>query len=534
MPAAERGHGLVGRALVALLVVALVLGGVAAWRLDLAGHLTDDDDPSAGTPAGPAAVPPPEGLELPALTEPAPVDTPATAPGRIEPTLVEAAVAPYLADPTLGKHVVGAVADLTAGRPVVKLGDGVAAMPASVTKLLTTTAALSVLGPETRFSTRVVAGGKNRIVLVGGGDPFLSSKPLPSAYPDHADLRTLAAQTATALQQQGRTSVQLGYDDSLFSEPSFNPAWPAHYLPEHVVSRVTALWVDEGRPAVGFGAGRRPVAVRRTDVRRGPRRQGHQSGRHAHHGVASDGRELASVQSAPLRELVARILEVSDNEGAEVISHQVGKAVTGSGTFADGAAAVTQTLRSLGVTADFDIHDGSGLSRENRIEPLALVQVLRLGVRPGPPRARRDCHRASRGRLQRLADQPVRPAVPRLARPGAGQDRDAHQREQPGRHRGGPGRPPDAVRTDGRRDREAERDQGPACPGRSGRRARRVSLRLAAKPDSFGRLRCNCDCRGPSPSDVRRRRRGRPAPRRGSGQLVRRAPAPCSSTAPSG
>jgi serine-type D-Ala-D-Ala carboxypeptidase/endopeptidase (penicillin-binding protein 4) len=103
------------------------------------------------------------------------------------------------------------------------------------------------------------------------------------------------------------------------------------------------------------------------------------------HGVASDGRELASVQSAPLRELVARILEVSDNEGAEVISHQVGKAVTGSGTFADGAAAVTQTLRGLGVTADFDIHDGSGLSRQNRIEPLALVQVLRLAFDPGHP-----------------------------------------------------------------------------------------------------------------------------------------------------
>ena len=126
-------------------------------------------------------------------------------------------------------------------------------MPASTTKLLTATAALSVLGPETRFTTRVVAGGKRRIVLVGGGDPFLASKPLPAAYPDHADLRTLAAQTAAALRQQGRTSVQLGYDDSLFSEPSFNPAWPAHYLPEHVVSRVTALWVDEGRPAVGSG-----------------------------------------------------------------------------------------------------------------------------------------------------------------------------------------------------------------------------------------------------------------------------------------
>ena len=383
MPAGDRGHGQVGRALVALLVVALLLGGVAAWRLDLVGHLTDSGP--ADSPAGPAAVPPPPGLELPALTEPAPVDTPLAPPGRIAPGLVQAALAPYLADPVLGRHVVGAVADLTAGRPVVRLGDGVAAMPASVTKLLTTTAALSVLGPETRFSTRVVAGGKGRIVLVGGGDPFLSSKPLPAAYPAHADLQTLAAQTAAALQQQGRTSVRLGYDDSLFSEPSFNPAWPAHYLPEHVVSRITALWVDEGRPAVGSGRVDDPSLYAAETFAAALTANGITVVAPPTHGVASSGRELASVQSAPLREIAARILEVSDNEGAEVLSHQVGRAVSGTGTFADGAAAVTQTLQGLGVTAEFSIHDGSGLSRENRISPLALVQVLRLAVDPAHP-----------------------------------------------------------------------------------------------------------------------------------------------------
>jgi len=384
VPAGERGHGLVGRALVALLVVALLLGGVAAWRLDLVDRLTDDE-PSAGTPAGPAAVEPPQGLELPALTDPAPVDAPVTPPGRIDPARVQAAVAPYLADPALGPHVVGAVADLAAGRPVVGFGDGAPTLPASTTKLLTATAALSVLGPETRFTTRVVTAGRKRIVLVGGGDPFLASKPLPTAYPEHADVRTLAAQTAAALKQEGRTSVKLGYDDSLFSEPSFNPAWPAHYLPEHVVSRVTALWVDGGRPAQGSGRVDDPSLYAAQTFAAALAARGITVVGEPAPGVASDGRALASVQSAPLREIAARILEVSDNEGAEVLSHQVGRAVSGSGTFADGAAAVTQTLQALGVTSDFVIHDGSGLSRENRITPLALVQVLRLAVDPAHP-----------------------------------------------------------------------------------------------------------------------------------------------------
>jgi serine-type D-Ala-D-Ala carboxypeptidase/endopeptidase (penicillin-binding protein 4) len=374
----------VGRALVALLVVAVFLGGVAAWRLDLLGRL-GDPDPGPGAVAGPAAVPPPPGLELPALTEPTPVDTALVPPGRIDPALVQAAVAPFLADPVLGKHVVGAVIDLGSARPAVELGDGTAAMPASVTKLLTTTAALSALGPEATFLTRVVAGGKGRIVLVGGGDPFLASKPLPAAYPAHADLQTLAAQTAAALQEQGRTKVRLGYDDSLFSEPSFNPAWPAHYLPEHVVSRVTALWVDEGRPAVGSGRVDDPSLYAAQTFAAELTALGITVVGVPTHGVAGGGRELAAVRSAPLREVATRILEVSDNEGAEVLSHQVGKAVSGTGTFADGAAAVTQTLQGLGVTADFSIHDGSGLSRENLISPLALVQVLRLTVDPAHP-----------------------------------------------------------------------------------------------------------------------------------------------------
>lgn len=385
MAAGDRGHGALGRALVALLVVALVLGGVAAWRLDLVGALGGDDDSDAGTPAGPAAVPPPPGLELLPLTDPAPVGTALTPPGTIDPALVQAAMAPYLSEPVLGTHVVGAVADLTAGRPVVRLGGGSAAMPASTTKLFTTTAALSVLGPEARFTTRVVAGGKGRIVLVGGGDPFLASKPLPTAYPQHADVQTLAAATAAALKQEGRSKVRLGYDDSLFSEPSFNPAWPAHYLPEHVVSRVTALWVDEGRPSEGSGRVDDPSLYAAQTFAAALVANGVQVIGVPVHGVASTGRELASVQSAPLREIVARILEVSDNEGAEVISHQVGVAVAHSGTFAAGAAAVTKTLQGLGVTAAFDIHDGSGLSRENRVTPLALVQVLRLGLDPAHP-----------------------------------------------------------------------------------------------------------------------------------------------------
>lgn len=56
--------------------------------------------------------------------------------------------------------------------------DGATAlMPASNVKLATATAALTVLGPEHRFTTRVVYG-HGALPLVGGGDRTLSSADL--------------------------------------------------------------------------------------------------------------------------------------------------------------------------------------------------------------------------------------------------------------------------------------------------------------------------------------------------------------------
>jgi D-alanyl-D-alanine carboxypeptidase/D-alanyl-D-alanine-endopeptidase (penicillin-binding protein 4) len=384
-------RGWVGRALASLLVLALVAAGVAAWRLDLVEPWYDHFTADSGTPpAGPADVPPPPGLELAPVAAPPAVDTALTPPGALDPALVQQALAPLLADESLGRHVVAAVSDLTAAadaRPLVSVGDG-PATPASTTKLLTSTAALAALGPETRFTTRVVSAGPGRIVLVGGGDPYLASTPPSgSTYPERADVVTLAQQTAAALQQQGRTKVRLGYDDTMFSDPTFNPAWPAHYLPEDVVSPITALWVDEGRVAPGSPIRSDDPALAAAQAyadaltAQGIRVVGTPT-----RGRASAGTDLASVQSAPLREIVQHVLEVSDNEAAEVLSHQVGFAVSGTASFEAGAAGVLSTLQGLGVPLEgVRLYDGSGLSRQNLITPAALVGVLRAAVDPSRP-----------------------------------------------------------------------------------------------------------------------------------------------------
>lgn len=385
------GPGAAAHWLPTLLVLAILGCAVAAFHFEWgARHLGwYGDDPTQD----PAAVAPPSGLELPAWQEPAPVADPVTAPGRVDPSAVGVALADGLRDKTLGKHVVAAVGDLAGDGPVWTHDDD-QFLPASVTKLLTSAAALAALGPDTRFATRVVTGSTPReVVLVGGGDPYLSSKPLTpeeaaSTYPERADIVTLARAAADAL--SARKKIRVVYDDSLFSGPTNNPKWRADYVPDDIVSPITALWVDRGASPSGYGRSDDPTLDAAKAFVEGLRQAGVKVVGEPTRAVATPGAtELASVESAPVSQLVERLLDVSDNETAEVLAHHVGLAVSGDGSFVGGAAGVLSTLQSLGIETSNDVvHDGSGLSRFNRLSPATMVQVLQVAARADHPELR--------------------------------------------------------------------------------------------------------------------------------------------------
>ncbi|MFC4783192.1 D-alanyl-D-alanine carboxypeptidase/D-alanyl-D-alanine endopeptidase [Nocardioides sp. MAHUQ-72] len=370
-----------------VLVLVLLASAAASWRYDLGSRWLGTEPPA---PAGPAAVPPPEGLTLPEPAALSPVAAPIEDATRLDARTLRRTLAPALRDRDLGKHVLATVSGLDGAGPAFSQGSGVA-VPASTMKLLTTTAALATLGPGHTFTTQVLPGPGDRVVLVGGGDPYLASRPVgDAAYPRRADVVTLARATARALRQQGTSRVRVTYDASLFSGPRVDPHWPDDYVPDGVVAPITSLWVDEGRPASGVGRVADPPAVageafaaalRRAGITvRGPVQEGR---------AESEAAPLASVESAPLSEIVEQVLTVSDNEGAEVLAHHVGIATGGAGSFADGAAGVAKVLDSLGVPlAGAEIHDGSGLSREDRLDPDTLAAVLSLAASEEHPELR--------------------------------------------------------------------------------------------------------------------------------------------------
>ena len=203
---------------------------------------------------------------------------------------------------------------------------------------------------------------------------------------------SLARLTAAALRERGVRTVRLGYDDGLFTGPTASPSWEPDYLPDQVVAPISALWVDGGRPPWGYGRVDRPGGVRRGRLRGGAAPDRHhraRPGRPARPAPRA-ATELAAVTSAPLAEIVEHVLDVSDNEAAEVLAHHVGLAVEGEGSFAGARRGVAATLAGLGVDLGVGPRctTAAGLSRRSRIRPTTLVDVLRVAASAEHPELR--------------------------------------------------------------------------------------------------------------------------------------------------
>lgn len=388
---ADHGSGAVRGTLALVLVLALVAGGVAVWHYDLLDRWLDDAAAPADPSTDPVAVAPPPGVEVPEVVAPPAVAAAASLTRPVAAGVVRRTLRPYLRDADLGDHVLAEVAPLEGGPAVFTRGGGAdTATPASTTKVVTTTAALLALGPDHVFTTETRLAGR-RLSLVGGGDPFLERAPRdlagrPWAYPARADLATLATETAAALAAAGVPRVRLSYDDSLFAGDGVNPAWEPDYVPDGVVSPTTALWVDEGRAPSGAGRVADPSAEAAAAFAAALATAGVEVVGAPTAAPAPDVEPLAAVDSAPLSQIVSRILDVSDNEASEVLLRHVGLAAGGDGSITAGSNAVRRSLTDAGVPwGDSVFHDGSGLSRRNRADPSTLLGVLRLAASPDHP-----------------------------------------------------------------------------------------------------------------------------------------------------
>ncbi len=304
-------------------------------------------------------------------------------------TGLSALVAVALPAADVGPQLGVEVADAATGQVLYSDNSGTLATPASTTKLATAVASLAVLGPDARFTTSVrqVSGG---IILVGGGDPTLAVNPYPAAdYPRPATLAALAAATARSLRARRRTSVQLGYDTSLYTGAGLAPGWTYSDVYSGNVTPIVSLEADQGRltpdgaledsddplnfsprtldPA-GLTAAAFATLLKKDGitVTSGPSPA-----------TAPDGSPvLASVSSPPLYQIAEQMLQESNNVIAENLARHLAIALGMPATFSGAADAVMTELRRLGVTTPISLVDGSGLSPDDGIAPETLVRIL--------------------------------------------------------------------------------------------------------------------------------------------------------------
>jgi D-alanyl-D-alanine carboxypeptidase/D-alanyl-D-alanine-endopeptidase (penicillin-binding protein 4) len=350
-------------------------------------------------------------------TSPSPVAAAADGdPARLATPVLSARRAPgWTTAPVAGRALTAALDPVVAGAPegtCVGVGDGTRTwyarnptlplVPASNLKILTSAAALDVLGAETVLHTRITAPGlpaagslppggtvEGDLFLVGGGDPLLSSDAWQArskdGTPPQTDLESVADQVvATGLR---RVTGSVVGDASRYDDRRTAESWPQRYLTQGQVAPLSALVANDAwqiDPTTGAGPGgpaTDPAAHAAGVLTQLLRARGVQVDGEARSGAAPDAAPvLLDVPSLPVSELVGDVLSFSDNTTTELLVKEMGLATAGEGSTAAGLAAITAWATEEGLPLDgVVLADGSGLSYDNRVTCDLLAAVLRDG-----------------------------------------------------------------------------------------------------------------------------------------------------------
>ena len=342
----------------------------------------------------------------------------------------------------LGPHPIAAVRVLSQSRGEVlyEKNADLSLNPASNMKLFTLAAAMAKLGPDYRFTTRVLSSAPVReeslpgdLVLQGGGDPVLETP----------DLEKLADQVkASGLR---RVNGRLLVDDYRFDDERLGIGWNSDDEPFYYSAQISALSLNRNvltldllpgrrsgdavevrvRPLEGYvrvlsRATTRPVgadtSVRITRARarndvlvtggiavdaqpiRGRevtmedphlfagvlfkkllRDRGIEvTGEVARARASAEATEIARHVSRPLSDIGPLLNKPSDNLIAEMLLKEIGYAVARKGEVVAASEVVEGWLRETGIArGGVTINDGSGLSRMDLVTARAVSELLK-------------------------------------------------------------------------------------------------------------------------------------------------------------
>ena len=304
------------------------------------------------------------------------------------PDKLAATLAMTLADPNLGAFT-GRITDAATGEQLWAQGADLPMQPASVTKVLTTAAALHGLDRDARLTTKVLASDKRPgiVVLEGGGDLTLSAAPKgqDTWYRDAARISDLADQ----VRRSGTKVTAVQVDVSEYSGPTMAPGWDPLDIDGGDIAPMEAVMLDGGRTqpvsvestrstTPALDAGRALAVALRVDPAKVTVLPS-----------SFDGDEIASVQSPPLIERLREMMNNSDNVMAESIGREVAAAQGKPQSFEGSVRAVLGELDSAKIdTGGTHLVDCSGLSIDDRLTAETLDETVNAAAGPDQPKLR--------------------------------------------------------------------------------------------------------------------------------------------------
>jgi D-alanyl-D-alanine carboxypeptidase/D-alanyl-D-alanine-endopeptidase (penicillin-binding protein 4) len=151
----------------------------------------------------------------------------------------------------LKKATIGvSVREVGSGAAVADISGARLMTPASNMKVLTTGAALRVLGADWKFTTRLVRNG-DRLTVIADGDPSLGDPEIldEMTHTDAAGVKKQGLTTeelidiwAAAAKRAGITQVrELVVDDRIFDREFTHPGWPADQLDKKYCAEIAGL-----------------------------------------------------------------------------------------------------------------------------------------------------------------------------------------------------------------------------------------------------------------------------------------------------
>lgn len=385
----------------AAIVVAALTGYAALDALDAVPGVLTVVPTSGGSPAPALSGTPPRALDIAELDSNAPV------PKKIARVVEDA----FKKSGFKGKAGID-IRDAATGEVLYTKDAGADRTPASVTKVLTSAAALGALGADHTFTTSArldsTEGTSAALALVGGGDVMLGKgESKPGAVNGRAGLGTLAEDTAHELKKRGVDTVEVYADVSRYTGPRFSKDWDRDDIGYGFITNMDPLMVSMGSKTGEYKAPRTPepardalrdfadaltdkglkVDIRNSDVQTEPPAEEaaplHADGSDAKGDDSKDAGAqqgpavVAEVQSAPVSSIVRHALQHSDNIVSEALGREVALARGAEGSESSAAAEVLHQLKDMNVdTGSISLHDTSGLSYKNRISPHDLTGIV--------------------------------------------------------------------------------------------------------------------------------------------------------------